>query len=39
MLRDCACDVCGAPLWLAVDGMNLGSATSEILSADRARRR
>jgi hypothetical protein len=27
-----------APRWLAVNGMNLGSPTSEILSADRAPR-
>jgi high-affinity K+ transport system ATPase subunit B len=33
-----ACDVCRAPPWLAVNGVNLGSPTSEILSADRAPR-
>jgi high-affinity K+ transport system ATPase subunit B len=31
-----ACDVSRAPPGLAVNGMNLGSRTSEILSADRA---
>jgi hypothetical protein len=39
MFRDRACDVCGAPPWLAIGGMNLRSPTSEILAADRARRR
>jgi hypothetical protein len=39
MLRDRAYDVWGAPPWLAVGGMNLLSPISEILSADRARRR